>query len=159
MPLKDGDPADGWDIWLRNITNKDHLRKDGTLKNNAFLGGKRPPIAPPLLARLWDHELSGRLLSLTVDFEAEGRAFCKNLGLSFQGVMYAPVEMLCHQDNEITTDVHYTPIQDGDQAHADLTMVGTNDSNLFRVRDWLQDTVQVALQNNCFVASPYPKKT
>jgi len=72
--------------------------------------------------------------------------------------MYAPVETLRHQDNEITTDVHYTPIRGGDQAHADLTMAGTNDTNLFRVRDWLQDTVHVALQSNCFIASPYPKK-
>lgn len=153
MPPKDGAPADGNDVWLRNITNKKHVRPDGRLKSNAFTG---KAIAPPQEARPWNHELSGRLHSLTTDFEAEGRAFCQDRGLSFVGVMHAPVEDLRRHTNGITTDVHYTP--NDDLAHADLTMVGTNDDNLGAIRDWLQETVNVSLPNpKCVLALKKPQ--
>jgi hypothetical protein len=29
MPLKDGEPADADDVWLRNITNKHHVARMG----------------------------------------------------------------------------------------------------------------------------------
>jgi hypothetical protein len=155
MPPQDVGPADDWDIWLRNITNKNHLRKDGRLKSNAFTGKAISPRQP---GRPWDHELSGRLLSLTNDFDAEGRAFCETKGMTFMGVMYASVQALRQTVNTVATDVNYTRTAD-DNAHADLTMIGSNDDNLGAVRDWLQETVTVSLPNPiCAIASEFPQR-
>ncbi len=140
MPPKDGEPADADDIWLRNVTDKKHVRADGKLTSNAFTGRAISPRAP---GRAWDHELSGRLLSLTNDFEAEGRRYCEQRNKPFIGVMYAKVERIRREINRVKTDVHYTPIKDGDKAHADLTMAGTNDDNLGPIRDWLQEVLRV----------------
>jgi hypothetical protein len=142
MPPKDGEPADADDVWLRNVTSKAHVRADGKPTSNAFTG--RAAIAPPAAERPWDYELSGRLLSLTNDFEAEGRAFCEGLKKPFIGVMYAKVEHIRRETNGVKTDVYYTPIKDGDLAHADLTMAGTNDDNLGPLRDWLQEILSVS---------------
>ena len=68
MPLSDGDPADAADVWLRVITNANHVRKDGKLNHQAFKGA----MTSPDTARGWQHELSGRLKSLIGDVEAEG---------------------------------------------------------------------------------------
>jgi hypothetical protein len=140
MPPKDGEPADADDIWLRNITDKKHVRADGKLTSNAFTGRA---ISPRALGRPWDHELSGRLLSLTNDFEAEGRSYCGQRNKPFIGVMYAKVERIRRETNGVKTDVHYTPTE-GDQAHADLTMARTNDDNLGPIRDWLQEVLRVS---------------
>lgn len=161
--LNDGDPAHCWDIWLRNITDKNYVRSDGRPKNNAFTG--RGAIQPPANLRPWDHELSGRLLSLTIDFEQEGAAFCRAMSRPFIGVFYASVETLrkdhagfgdSTQNSNIRTDVHYTPNQD--TAHADLTSCGTTDETLFAIRDWLQDVVSVARASPCEIRSDLPKK-
>jgi hypothetical protein len=138
MPLKDGEPADADDVWLRNITNKHHVRPDGRLASNAFTGRA---ISPPAPGRPWDHELSGRLLSLTNDFEAEGRTYCEQRNKPFIGVIYAKVERIRRETNGVKTDVCYTP-KDGDKGHADLTMAGTNDDNVGLVRDWLQEVLR-----------------
>lgn len=140
MPPKDGEPADADDVWLRNVTDKKHARADGRPTSNAFTGRAIWPRAP---GRPWDHELSGRLLSLTNDFELEGRAFCEKLGKPFIGVIYAKVERIRRETDGIGTDVYYTPNGD-DVAHADLTMAGTNDDNLGRVRDFLQEVLRVS---------------
>src|SRR5262249_2542785 len=108
--------------------------------------------------RPWDHELSGRLLSLTNEFEAEGQRYCRGRSLPFVGVMYASVRTLRASVNEIKTDVYYTPIENGDDAHADFVTFGSTDETLFIIRDWLQETVSVALAPNCIVPSALPKK-
>lgn len=154
MPPKDGDPADADDIWLRNVTNPKHVRPDGRPTSNAFTGRAISPRAP---GRPWDHELSGRLLSLTQDFEGEGREYCRLKEKPFIGVMYATVASIRRVANEITTDVYYTPIKCGDQAHADLTMAGTTDDNLGLVRDWLQEVLKVSQPNPTCALEP--KKT
>jgi hypothetical protein len=141
MPPKDGEPADADDIWLRNVTDKKHVRADGKLTSNAFTGRA---ISPRAFGRPWDHELSGRLLSLTNDFEAEGRRYCEQRNKPFIGVMYAKVECIRRENSGVKTDVHYTPIMDGDKAHADLTMAGTNDDNLGAIRDWLQEVLRMS---------------
>jgi hypothetical protein len=141
MPPKDGEPADAHDIWLRNVTNARHVRPDGKPTSNAFTGSAISPRAP---GRPWDHELSGRLLSFTQDFEAEGRKYCKDRDKPFIGVMYATVEQIRRETNGVKTDVHYTPINNVDQAHADLTMAGSNDDNLGAIRDWLQEVLRVS---------------
>jgi hypothetical protein len=144
MPPKDGEPADADDIWLRNVTNPKHVRADGKPTSGAFTGKAISPRAP---GRPWDHELSGRLHSLTKDFEEEGREYCRKRDKPFIGVMYASVESLRRTANQITTDVHYTPIKGEDEAHADLTMAGTNDDNIAALRDWLQEVLRVAKPN------------
>jgi hypothetical protein len=141
MPPKDGEPADADDIWLRNVTDKRHVRADGKPTSNAFSGRAISPRAP---GRPWDHELAGRLLSLTNEFEAEGRKYCEDRKKPFIGVMYAKVERIRRVTNGVKTDVHYTPINGGDQAHADLTMLGSNDDNLGATRDWLQEVLRVS---------------
>jgi hypothetical protein len=154
MPPNDGEPADEADIWLRNITDKKHIRSDGKLRNNVFTG---KAIAQGNEARSWAHELSGRLLSLTNDFEAEGQQYCKNRGRTFMGVMYASVQSLRAAVDGIRTDVYYTPIESVDQAHADFVTFGSTDESLFRIRDWLQETVMVALAPKCILASTLSK--
>jgi hypothetical protein len=141
MPPKDGEPADADDTWLRNVTDKKHVRPDGKPTSNAFTGRAISPRAP---GRAWDHELSGRLLSFTNNFEAEGRQYCEERKKPFIGVMYGKVEHIRRETNDVKTDVYYTPIKDGDQAHADLTMAGTNDDNLGPIRDWLQEVLRVS---------------
>jgi hypothetical protein len=141
VPPKDGEPADADDIWLRNVTSPKHVRPDGKPTSNAFTGSAISPRAPD---RPWDHELSGRLLSFTKDFEAEGRKYCADRGKPFIGVMYAKVERIRREANGVKTDVHYTPIFSVDEAHADLTMAGSNDDNLGAVRDWLQEVLRIS---------------
>lgn len=141
MPPNDGEPADADDIWLRNVTDKKHVRADGRPTSNAFSGRAISPRAP---GRPWDHELSGRLLSLTQNFEAEARKYCADRGKPFIGVMYAKVERIRRETNGVTTNVYYTPINDVDLAHADLTMAGSNDDNLGAIRDWLQEVLRVS---------------
>lgn len=141
MPPKDGEPADADDVWLRNVTDKKHVRADGKPTSNAFTGRAISPRAP---GRPWDHELSGRLLSFTKDFEAEGRRYCKDRQKPFIGVLYATVECIRREANGIKTDVHYTPIPGVDEAHGDLTIAGTTDDNLGAIRDWLQEVLRVS---------------
>lgn len=136
----DGEPADPDDIWLRNVTQKSHVYADGRPKSGAFKGRAISPRDP---GRPWDHELSGRLLSLTEDFEAEGRKYCEEQKLPFIGVMYAKVERIRCETNGVKTDVHYTP-KKNDKAHADLTMNGTDESTLDAIRDWLQEVLRVS---------------
>jgi hypothetical protein len=57
---------------------------DGRLTRNALTGRA---ISPRAARRPWDHELSGRLRSLTK--EAEGRAYCQKGEKPFVGVMYS----------------------------------------------------------------------
>jgi hypothetical protein len=140
MPPKDGEPADADDIWLRNVTNKRHVRPDGRPTSNAFTGSA---ISPRVPGRPWDYELSGRLVSLTNNFEAEGRSYCEQRDKPFVGVLYAKVERIRNEISGIKTDVHYTP-KGSDKAHADLTMAGANDDNLGLVRDWLQEVLRVS---------------
>jgi hypothetical protein len=154
MPPNAGDPADGWDIWLRNITDKNHIRSDGKLRNNVFTGRA---IASSNQARPWDHELSGRLLSLTNDAESEGRQYCKNRGRPFMGIMYASVQTLRALVGAIRTDVRYTPIQNVDLAHADFVTFGSTDEILFKIRDWLQEAVSIAPAAKCIFASVFPQ--
>jgi hypothetical protein len=144
MPPRDGEPADADDIWLRNVTDKKHVRPDGRPTSNAFTGSAISPRAP---GRPWDYELSGKLLSLTHNFEAEGRRYCEQRNKPFIGVLYAKVERIRHEINGMKTDVHYTP-NDNDEAHADLTTAGTNDDDVGlvreRLRDWLQEVLRVS---------------
>jgi hypothetical protein len=145
MPIADGEPADGGDIWSRVLTDENYIRK-GKLHPHAFKG--RAAIAPPgsVKKRSWSHELSGRLRSLTTDVSAEAHAFCEEAAKAtgqnktFSGVMYCCIPD-AHQTFETTifTQVHYTP-QLANKAHADFTFTGSDSATeevFDRLRLWL----------------------
>jgi hypothetical protein len=54
------------------------------------------------------------------------------------------VERIRSETNGVKADVHYTPIEGLDKAHADLTIEGTDEDNLGAVRDWLQEVLRVS---------------
>lgn len=149
MALNWGDKADVRDHWLRVLTNEAYLRADGIVHNGAF-GGKA--IRQPE-DRAWSLELSGRLLSLVKDVEAEARAFCGDK-MPFVGVMYQSVENLRTDGSAplpgFPTDVVFTP-RDGDDAHADLVGYGPGAEHKFALRDWLQDFIQAVSSTQCNV--------
>ena len=143
MPIADGDPADDRDVWFRILTDEGYIKK-GRIHPNAFKG--KSVIAPPRERRAWDHELSGRLRSLTKDVTAEGEAYCQEISRqagqrkTFGGVMFCSVlEARTEFENTGETGIRYTPLQTND-AHADLTFVGLNDApedKMDRLRLWL----------------------
>ncbi|TPK63859.1 hypothetical protein FJ930_26120 [Mesorhizobium sp. B2-4-15] len=149
MALNWGDKADVRDYWLRVLTNEAYLRSDGTVHNGAF-GGKA--ISQPD-DRAWSLELSGRLLSLVKDVEAEARAFCGDK-MPFIGVLYQSVENLRTDGTSplpgFPTDIVYTP-RAGDNAHADHVAYGPTAEHKFALRDWLQDFIQAVDSTQCNV--------
>jgi hypothetical protein len=160
MPLSDGDSADDGDTWLRVLTVRRHLRSDGTLHHNAFSGSAiKPP--PPDKNRRWSHEISGRLVSLAEDVEKEGKAFCESLSRAtgqtkeFVGVAYARVEGLRAMVECISTDVCYTPLGH-DPAHSDVVFFNSTDSDLDRLRDWLQEVLRPVKSNQLEVLKAVP---
>jgi hypothetical protein len=150
MPLKPGQPAKAADVWMRVLTNLQHVKKDGKIHNKAF-GGKA--IAPPTEQKPWSLELSGRLLSLTEDVEKESAAFCVP-PLRYAGVMYQYVRTIRNdgtsENPPFLVDVIYTP-QSGDQAHADVVTYGPTVEDRYVLRDWLQELVLYAAPGKCDV--------
>lgn len=151
MPIADGDPADDGDIWFRVLTEDDnkYIRK-GKIHPNAFKGKNAIATPDQHKNRPWDHELSGRLRSLTNDVIAEANAYCEEMTSrtgqtkKFGGVMFCSVpEARQTFENTITTRVHYTPLST-DRAHADLTFTGSANAaeQVFdNLRLWLCDVV------------------
>ena len=123
MHLADGDrPADG-DVWFRVLTSSSHSAR-GRVNHGAFKGNfmRQAPAG-----RNWDSEASGRLRSLagTKD-EAHQHAiqYCKASNSTFYGYMVPNRPIVGVVVEGLTLDVRYTPIKDGDLAHADLTFTG-----------------------------------
>ena len=62
---------------------------------------------------------------------------------SFSGFIFAKVDGLRHTyEKAVTTNIHFTPLEDGDQAHADMTFTGWNietKPELDRFTIWLSD--------------------
>jgi hypothetical protein len=151
MLIADGDPADDGDIWFRVLTDDDNKYiKKGKIHPNAFKG-KNAIIAPdPQKNRPWDHELSGRLRSLTNDVVAEANAYCEEMTTrtgqtkKFGGVMFCGIPQARQVfENVIETRVHYTPLPT-DRAHADLTFNGSvsaTEEVFDKLRLWLCDVV------------------
>ncbi|MGY4461530.1 hypothetical protein [Bradyrhizobium sp. LB13.1] len=125
MPLADGDqPAEG-DFWFRVLTSDGYSAR-GRVNHAAFKGKF---LGPAQEGRPWDAEASGRLRSLAGTIE-EARAhaiqYCKDNNGTFYGYMVPAhgVKLIGAVVEGITLDVRYTPLQGGDQAHADLTFTG-----------------------------------
>jgi hypothetical protein len=130
--VDDGDPAADGDIWFRVLTDDDNnYIKKGKIHPNAFKGKNVIGVADPKKNRVWDHELSGRLRSLTNDVIAEAHVYCaeitKRTGQvkKFGGVMFCrvPDARRIFADT-IATGIHYTPLAT-DEAHADMTFSGS----------------------------------
>jgi hypothetical protein len=125
MPLADGDrPAEG-DIWFRVLTSSSHSAR-GRVSHGAFKGNfmRTPPVG-----RAWDAEASGRLRSLSGTKEQardHAIAYCKTNNSSFNGYMVPNLgqQIIGVVVEGLTLDIRYTPIQNGDQAHADLCFSG-----------------------------------
>jgi hypothetical protein len=144
MPIADGEPADDGDVWFRVLTEDGYIRK-GKLHPHAFKGRA---IAPPdnTKKRLWSHELSGQLRSLTTDVNAEAQAYCDQISRitkqqkTFSGVMYCSIpdaRQTFH--SKVSTQVYYTP-QPAKKAHADFTFTESADADeafLDKLRLWL----------------------
>jgi hypothetical protein len=126
MLLLDGDrPADG-DVWFRIITSSDHISK-GRVHHAAFRKKNffRPP--KPGTNRQWDYETSGRLRSLAGSLDEIAKAaaqYAIDNKTHYVGVMYPSKQLACATVGSLTLDFCYTPIKDGDQAHADLITKG-----------------------------------
>jgi hypothetical protein len=131
MPIVDGQPAHTADIWFRVLTDASYIRR-GEIHPNAFKGRQ---IAPPDPAkhRPWEHELSGRLRSLSQNVIAEAIAYCHeqtrrmNQNRPFSGVMFCHVARVSFEA-PVIVGVAYTPLL-SDSAHADLTFCGTVHAN------------------------------
>jgi hypothetical protein len=132
MPISDGQSAHPSDIWFRVLTDKNYI-KQGAIHPSAFTGRQ---IARPddSKGRSWDHELSGRLRSLSTDVVAEAKAYCAELtkrlkqDRPFSGVMFCSVEQTATAlDKPLSAGVNYTPLSDA--AHGDFTFYGTAQVN------------------------------
>lgn len=129
MPLADGDPAPQGDVWYRILTSDKYINRGG-VQHAAFQGKAiKPP--PQNKNRPWQAELSGRLLSLAGTHEEvqdHCTAYCKAQNRTFYGVMYPKErEQPLHGSvvTGITLGIYYTPLDDGDEAHSDLTFSGS----------------------------------
>jgi hypothetical protein len=125
MPLADGDQPASGDVWFRVLTSDKHITK-GRVNHAAFKGNfMRAPKAGS--NRQWDAEASGRLRSLAGSIDevhAHAEAYCNNLSTKFFGLMFPKKPLSGVVVHNLTLDFRYTPILNGDTAHADLTFTG-----------------------------------
>ena len=149
MALEPGQPADPADVWMRVLTNAQHVTRDGKVHNKAFTGRA---IAPPTQQKPYSLEFSGRLLSLTKDVEKESADFCEPPRHYF-GVMYHYVGTIRNDGKSgnppCPFDVIYTP--NDDLAHADVVAYGPTVENKYVLRDWLQEFILYAEPGKCDV--------
>lgn len=147
MDLVDGDKAHDSDVWLRVITNNEYIKADGQLHNKAFTGKAFSAPSDTEKKRSWKWELSGRLLSKTVDLQKESLDFCKKINKVFEGLMFQKNEHLRNTKSEFSKDIFYTPIEDADYkdtAHSDFVVFDDFEAIPQEVRSWLQDLLKVA---------------
>jgi len=132
------------DCWIRNLTNADHVARDGTIHRQAL---KNRTISPSV-GKPWTHELSGRLRSLASDLVLNGEAAAERARENFRAsgaqvpskirfigwacasvgkIRAAPVE--CEVIRDPTTD---------DPAHANFVIYNaSSDDDLDAIRSWL----------------------
>jgi hypothetical protein len=149
MALKPGQPAHQADVWMRVVTNAQHVTRAGKVHNKAFSG---KAIAPPTEQKPYSLQFSGRLLSLTKDVERESTAFCTP-PRQYIGVMYSYVEKIRNDGTSghppCAFDVIYTP--NDDTAHADVVAYGPTVDNKYVLRDWLQEFILYVRAGRCDV--------
>jgi hypothetical protein len=86
---------------------------------------------------------------MVADACEDASQFCGARGLDFWGIIYAQVGVLRDNKFGFDTDVYYTPIDNGDQAHADFVIFGApNDFELDSIKDWLRENIFVPVAAN-----------
>jgi hypothetical protein len=144
------------DHWLRNLTNRSHVTRDGTVHRQAL---KKPAIDKNPSSG--NHELSGRLRSYagTIDeIQLNGKLMVERIHskftqankvipsvIEFVGIAHAAVGALRWQkiEQEQHTDVIYEPTCE-DKAHANVTAYGYNtDEDLDLLYQELQKKLKV----------------
>lgn len=142
------------EVWLRELTNRDFLKRDGTVHRQAL---KAPAIGSSE-GRDWSHELSGRARSAAGDIEAHAcvsveraRAGFESRGLpvpskvTFVGVAYAAASQL-RKSEDLKLDAIYTP--NNDTAHSDFVIYNGQDVQVEQVIEFLQKTLKTAPSGN-----------
>ncbi|MBP1297568.1 hypothetical protein ACVL91_009666 [Bradyrhizobium elkanii] len=153
--MADGDHAAHGDCWFRFIIDSRWITEDEILSEQAL---KRGSIGEAN-GRPWNHEVSGRLNSMTADVQADGEAFVAAIvsglqnpqkrpkHLCFAGVAFNSPKNLATQIGNIRTGVFHTPIDLPDRfaspAHADFVTFGSSDHDLDAIRTWLQENLKV----------------
>jgi hypothetical protein len=161
--VADGDSAQDNDCWFRAIIDSRWINHDGTLAEQALKALNA--IAPPTIPRGWQHELSGRLLSLANDVAQEGIAFVEKIRsaqiansgkprktLASAGIAYsAPSNLRPQILAHIQSDVVHTPINPPDpyedSAHSDFVTYQSTDDDLDAIRTELQDRLRTLRPN------------
>lgn len=149
--------ADDDDCWLRNITNSDHVTRDGRLHRQALkspaLSRSRVPSQP------WSHELSGRLKSRAHDFLTDGEAAVQQIRdklmasgravpskIGFLGWACSSVQILKTAPGKCSVVHEPTP---DDPAHANFVLYNVLlDDDLETTRGWLQGHLQVVKKDD-----------
>jgi hypothetical protein len=169
-----GERVPDQEIWLRVLTNDDYVATDGSLHENALKGDKIFQKRP---RHTWDHELSGRRQSVCKDIEAEGADFVQKIRAAFahrnkrpppskmtyKGHAFAPAGALRQNFGAaLHTDVIHTPVTAPDpledMAHADFAIFGSTDTDLKKIRTFLQSVLKIAPPGTAhqLIAAPAP---
>ena len=148
MPLPDGE------VWLRELTNRDYLKRDGTVHRQAL----KSPAISAADEKSWSHELSGRALSQAGDVASHGQASAQRArdkfaskGLAvpskidFIGVAFSRSEEL-RSEHPLHTDTVFTP--NDDPAHADFVVYNSNDEDIDAIIGFLQSKLKTASVND-----------
>jgi hypothetical protein len=146
--VNSGDPADDPDVWLRAVTNSNHIRR-GRVHHAEFKKWLAPPDDPKAG---WKLEISGQLLSLVdnicnqAEERVEGqrkklRAAGKAVPscLIFCGVLYAKVDAI-RKIRVLKCDVICDP-QPEDGAHANVVVLDKGPDEILTVTDTLLETL------------------
>ena len=144
--MEAGDSAEPDDIWLRPVTNENHLKRTtATVHHAALKKWLEPPDDPD---RPWKLEVSGRLRSLVDSISADAirkvDAQKANLiasnkkvpsDLKYCGVLYSRAEDV-RAITEFQGDVIFEPTDD-DPAHANVVIRDKGPNDILTVMDGL----------------------
>lgn len=155
MTLNPGEPAEDSDQWVRVITFPAFINPDGTIHHQALkIDQPRPQDQRP-----WSHEMSGRLLSLTTDLDAEAIAFVRLVReialrsgkrpappFGYYGHM-ATTPLSIRRVDPAGVDVIYTPVGRAedvpDDAHSDVAFYRKTAEEIPAIRSRIQDELKI----------------
>ena len=145
-------PLPDAEIWLRELTNSDYLKADGTVH---YQGLKGRAIQAPQRHVSWSHELSGRAHSLAADIRGHAEASAERARqgflergkqppskIRFVGVAFAKAVEIRDGTAPTKVDTVFTPNED--PAHADLVCYSAAEDSLDELRDWLITKLKTA---------------
>jgi hypothetical protein len=157
VPLVEGEFVGDDECWIRVFLERDRT-SSGRLHHSALKGRGAFTAS---VAKPWSHELSGRVVSVAgseAEIVQHAEAFLDRVRQGFinagkavpskirlVGWICGPVKVLKEQfPNAVRSDVAFTPIAGGDQAHADLVAIDADhDSKLDPIRAHLLKVLRV----------------